>query len=215
VLLAGQRGEVTAKYDRISETYAADTDHAEMDLSLDVGELLIGTDANGEVLISGAITPGDFRDDLDLSGSLARYQLENIRPAFFPYTARWELDLNQELPAGLVINNGVGELILEISGMQLDSLAANQGVGRMVVALPQSSGDQVFIKQGVGYILVQIPSGVKIAVDAQNGLSKVDFPAGFELESGYYVTPGATKDNAELLITVEQGVGLIEFEYTR
>ena len=215
VLLSGLQVEAVARYDRISELLPADAESAELDLSLDVGELLIGTDAASNELISGAIIPGDFRDDLVSSGSRARYELENIRPAFFPYTARWELDLNPEVTADLMVNNSVGELMVEIAGLDLASLTANQGVGRMVVVLPHSSADQVRIKQGVGYVLVQIPDDVRVAVDAQNGLSKVDFPAGFELESGYYITPGATQSNADLLITVEQGVGVVEFEYAR
>ncbi len=215
VLLTGQTVEVPARYDRISEPVPAEATSAELDLSLDVGELLIGTDAKGDTLISGAITPGDYRDDLASKAGVAQYELENIRPAFFPYTARWELDLNPDLSAGLMINNGVGELMLEIAGLELDSLTADQGVGRMVVTLPESSADPIHIKQGVGVVLIQIPEGSRVAVDAQNGLSKVDFPPGFELESGYYVTPGANQTNADLLITVEQGVGLVDIVYSR
>jgi hypothetical protein len=215
VLLTGGRVEVAARYDRISEALPLEADSMNMDLSLDVGELLIGTDTADDLLLSGAITPGDIQDDLELSGKQAQYELKNIRPAFFPYTARWEIDLTPNLPAELMINNGVGELVLEFAGMELDSLVANQGVGRMVVNLPGSSTDAILIKQGVGAILVQVPPQVRIAVDANSGLSRVDFPSGFELEDGYYVTAGATRSNADLVITVEQGIGLIDFEFSR
>jgi len=86
-------------------------------------------------------------------------------------------------------------------------------VGRMVVRLPAIESDQILIKQAIGTIQVQIPENRFVAVDAQNGLSKVSFPSDFELEDGFYVSPGANRSNADLFITVEQAIGLITFQY--
>ena len=85
----------------------------------------------------------------------------------------------------------------------------------MVISLPKIESDEVLVKQAIGTIHVQIPDEIKVAVDAQNGLSKVEFPGDFELEDGYYVSPGASRSNADLFIVVEQAIGLITFEYIR
>lgn len=215
VWLTGQGVEVAASYDQILESRPEGIVSAELDLSLDVGELIISDDGEKDFLIAGSVTPPDVQKDLALRGSHVIYELENIGLDFFPYTARWELDLNPDLPADLLVNNAVGELILEIGDLELESLWANQGVGRMVVQLPGMSAEPLLIKQGIGVMRVVLPEDSSIAIDAQQGLSKVDFPAGFELEDGYYVTPGATRTNADLLITVEQGVGLVDFQYAR
>lgn len=215
VWLTTQRVEVAARYTHFKETYSSQTEAVGYDLSLDVGELVLDADAGRGILITGSLTPDNNLDELDLKAGMATYQLDSSRPAFFPYTARWELALTPDLPVDLKIHNGAGEMTIDLEGIDLQSLLANQGVGRMVVTLPENSEDAILIKQGVGIIRVLIPAGGRIAVDAQNGLSSVDFPAGFELDDGYYVTSGATSANADLLITVEQGVGLIDFEYER
>jgi hypothetical protein len=184
-----------------------------VDLSLAAGELLLGSDAAEGILISGNITPDVQADMISTAGSTITYQLEHSEPWIYPHTARWDLDLTEDLAAELVLNNGAGEMMLSLQNTALNSLDANQGVGRMVVILPAVESDQILIKQAVGTIQVQIPEGRSVAVDAQNGLSKVSFPSDFELEDGFYVSPGANRDNAELFIIVEQAIGLISFQY--
>jgi hypothetical protein len=166
-------------------------------------------------LLAGSITPENNDDQRTILGDTISYQLENNQPSFYPHTARWELGLTQELELDLNVNNGVGEMFLSLENLDLVSFYANQGVGRLIIRMPESSDDEILVKQAIGIILIQISSDTKVVVDAQNGLSRVNFPPNFELENGYYSTPGATKNNAELLIIVEQAIGLVTFEYAK
>jgi hypothetical protein len=125
------------------------------------------------------------------------------------------LDLTEDLELGLKVNLGAGDMQLGISELNLSFLDTNQGVGRMVIRLPERSSGDIHIKQAVGLIQVTIPEEIRISVDAQNGLSKVDFPRDFELDDGFFSSPGATPNNADLVIVVEQAIGLISFEYAR
>lgn len=207
--------QVAAGYTEIREVFSEEVNQMELDLSLGAGELILGSDTPDGVLVFGSITPDKHTDQLSVEGSTILYQLEHSEPGFYPHTARWELGLTDDLVADLVVNNGAGEVILSLEKLNLASLDLNQGVGRMVVRLPEMDSDQVLIKQAVGTIHIQIPDNYYVAIDAQNGLSKVDFPADFELEDGYYVSPGASRLNADLLIVVEQAIGLIIFQYAR
>lgn len=207
--------QVAANYTEIREVLPTGVDDSEIDLSLGAGEFILGSDTPDGVLVLGNITPSKHEGSLSENNGKATYQLEHNEPGFYPHTARWELDLSADLEIDLIVNNGAGEMLLTLDGLDLASLDANQGVGRMVVRLPEMDSDQVLIKQAVGTIHVQLPRDQKILIDAQNGLSKVDFPSDFELEDGYYVSPGANEDNGDLFIVVEQAVGLITFEYTR
>jgi cytochrome c oxidase subunit IV len=215
VLLAFQGVEIQANYLQIDERYSSSVESAELDLSLSVGEFVLGSDDRNGKLIIGSITPGSVVDDLDEKSGRVFYELVSTKPAFFPHTARWELDLTPELPLDLKVDNSVGEMLLDFVELDLDSLLVKQGVGRMVIGLPEMVSEDVLLKQGVGVIAVEIPEDVRIAVDAQNGLTSVRFPGDFELEDGYYTTPGTTRTNADLLIVVEQGVGLVTFQYAR
>ena len=213
VLLTFQGIDIQADYMKIDERYSSSVDGAELDLSLAVGEFIVGTETRSGKLIYGSVTPGTVVDDLDEMGRQISYHLESNKPAFFPYTARWDLHLTPDIPLELKVDLSVGEMLLDCTDLDLDSLYANQGVGRMVIDLPESIAHEVLIKQGVGVIEVEIPEGVRIAVDAQNGLTRVKFPGNFELEDGYYTTSGTSRTNAELMIVVEQGVGLVTFQY--
>jgi len=207
--------QVAADYTEIREIFSENIDHVELDLSLGAGELNLGSETPEGVLIFGSITPDRHTDQILSKGNTLHYQLEHNEPGFYPHTARWELDMTEDLAADLIVNNGAGEVILSLEKLDLVSLDLNQGVGRLVVRLPEMDSDQILIKQAVGTILIQIPKNVNVAVDAQNGLSKVDFPADFELEDGYYVSPGTSKSNADLVIVVEQAMGLVNFIYSR
>jgi len=207
--------QVSADYTEIREGFSADVEKMELELSLGAGELILGSDTPHGVLVFGSITPDKHTAQISTKGSKILYQLEQQESGFYPHTARWELDLTDDLAADLDVQNGVGEVILSLESLNLSALNLDQGVGRLVVHLPEMESDQVLIKQAIGIIRVQIPANLQVAVDAQNGLSKVDFPSDFELEDGYYVSPGASKSNADLVIVVEQALGLINFQYSR
>lgn len=215
VLLAFQGLEIQANYTSVEERYSSQAELAALDLHLSVGEFVLGSDSRSGNLISGSITPGNADSDLEERNGQLFYELTSSKPAIFPHTARWELDLTPELQLGLQVSNSVGEMLLDLGELKLDGLLVNQGVGRMVIELPETITDDVLLKQGVGVLEVEIPEDVRIAVDAQKGLTRVKFPGDFELEDGYYTTPGTSRTNAELLIVVEQGVGLVTFRYAR
>jgi hypothetical protein len=207
--------QVAADYTEIREIFSDEVEQMDLDLSLGAGELILGSDTPDGVLVFGSLTPDKYIDQISTKAGKIIYELEHSEPGFYPHTARWELDLTDDLVADLAVNNGAGEMILSLEAMNLVSLDVKQGVGRMVVHLPEMDSDQVLISQAVGTIQIQIPKNTQVAVDAKNGLSKVDFPADFELEDGYYVSPGASRSNAELFIIVEQAIGLINIQYAR
>ncbi len=207
--------QVAAEYTEIKEVFTNDIKKIELDLSLGAGELILGSGTPDGILLLGSITPNKHTEQISTSGSKIFYQIEHSQPGFYPHTARWELDLTDNLAADLVVNNGAGEVILSLQEMDLASLDLNQGVGRLIIRFPEMNSEKVLINQAIGIIQVDIPDNVDVAIDAQNGLSKVDFPADFELEDGYYVSPGANRTNAELVIIVEQAIGWINFQYTR
>ena len=215
VLLAVQGVEVQADYMKIDEQISPNVEIAELDLSLSVGELVLRSESRSGTLIYGSITPGSVVDDIDEKSGLASYSLESTRPSIFPHTARWDLGFSTSILLEIMIDNSVGEMRLDLAELEVDSLSVNQGVGRIFVNLPEPIAEKVLIKQGVGIIEVVIPEDVRIAVDAQNGLTRIKFPDDFELDDGYYTTPGASRSNAALLIVVEQGVGLVTFKYAK
>jgi hypothetical protein len=215
IVFAFQGDQIQADYLKIDQQMGSNVTSAEIELSLSVGELILADELRSSQLISGQITPDDVYDELEKKQNKISYQLESSRPAIFPHTARWDLGITPEIPIDLWVNSSVGDILLDLDKLELNSLEANQGVGRVYVSFPTAIQEEVLVKQGVGIIEIVLPEDIRIAVDAQNGLSRVKFPGDFELDDGYYSTPGTTRKNADLVIIVEQGIGLVTFRYAK
>jgi len=215
IWIASAGYKISAEYVDIRESYDLVVEDADIDVSLSLGELILSVESRDGILIAGSITPSTKKENLVETGDRISYRLENNNPAFYPHSARWELGITDELNLELKVNNGVGEVFLDLEELNLYSLDANQGVGRLVIRLPKAAYEEIIIDQAIGTIHIQIPANVRVTVDAQNGLSRVDFPPDFELRNGLYSSPGANRSNAELFITVEQAIGYIKFQYAR
>jgi len=215
IWIASAGFKISAEYVDIRESYSLVVEDTDIDFSLSLGELILSSESQEGVLIAGSITPSTKKENLVEAGDRISYQLENNNPAFYPHSARWELGITDELNLELKVNNGVGEMFLGLEDLNLDSLDINQGVGRLVIRLPKTAAEEVLINQAIGTINIQIPDNVRVIVDAQNGLSRVEFPPDFSLRNGLYSSPGANRTNSELFITVEQAIGYINFQYAR
>ena len=207
--------EIPAQYTGIRENYSETSEYAEIDLALGLGELIISDQDSDQVLIEGNLTPSSMEDLLEQNANQVLYHLKNNNPDFYPHTPRWELDLTNQLELDLFLKNGVGEMLLRLDGLMIDDLAIHQAVGRIVVGLPDSISGEILVKQALGSIWIEIPPGTRVAIDAQNGLSRINFPSDFELDNGFYTSPGAAEANADLLLVVEQAVGLVTVQYAR
>ena len=215
IWIASAGYKISADYVNIRESYDLVVEDTDIDVSLSLGELILSVESQEGILIAGSITPSTKNENLVETGDRISYRLENNNPAFYPHSARWELGITDELNLELKVNNGVGEMFLDLEELNLESLDVNQGVGRLVIRLPKEADDEVLINQAIGTIHIQIPDNVRVTVDAQNGLSRVDFPPDFTLRKGLYSSPGANRTNSELFITVEQAIGYIKFQYAR
>ncbi len=215
IWIASAGYKISAEYVNIRESYPLVIEDTDIDVSLSLGELILTVESEVGVLIAGSITPSTKKENLVETGDRISYQLENNNPTFYPHSARWELGITDELNLELKVNNGAGEMFLDLVELNLESLDVNQGVGRLVIRLPKEAEEEVLINQAIGTIHIQIPKNVKVTVDAQNGLSRVDFPPDFILKNGLYSSPGANRTNSELFITVEQAIGYISFQYAR
>jgi hypothetical protein len=205
----------TAEYQAISQSYQSEIAEAEVDLSLGFGELILSSTTQKEVLIQGSITLDNKDQQITAVGDRLFYQLENKTPVVFPLTARWELDLTEDLPLTLLVKNGVGEMQLALVNLNLNALDVNQGIGSLVVRIPKNAPDDILIHQSIGIVQVQLPEDVNVALDVKNGLSRVDLPPGFSLRNGYYYSPGASQANLDLSITIEQAIGYVAVQIAR
>jgi len=70
----------------------------------------------------------------------------------------------------LQVSTGVGESVLDLSGLQVTDLDVNSGVGQTRVTLPAQGRVSAKVSGGVGQLIVTIPDGMAARVHASAGL---------------------------------------------
>jgi hypothetical protein len=124
----------------------------------------------------------------------------------------WNIGISPDVPIVLDFASGVGEIVLDLSGLMLTSVNVNGGVGQTELVLPAQEGVYAVridsgvgelqieimdgaevdldIDGGVGEIVIDVPSSAGVSVNADLGVGSINMPSGFETISGSAVGIG-------------------------
>ena len=125
----------------------------------------------------------------------------------------WDIRLNDEVPADLVVQMGAGESDLDLDDLTLRGLDLEMGAGRTTIDL---TGDYdrdlaASIQGGVGQATVQLPSEVGVRVEAQGGLGEIN-AEGLQKEGEAYVNDSYGDSEVTIDVDIQGGVGQINLE---
>lgn len=183
-----------------------------------VGRLEIDGGAPPGLLVEGSADPiGQIepRATYSESGGRGSYHLttgaSGISVSFpLPQTI-WDLSLAEDLPILLNTDMGVGETLLNLTGVQLEALSTSFGVGRAEIALPALEDLEVDVDGGIGEIILRVPSGADVRVQSSGGLTSFTLPGGYIREGDSGRSPGAS-GSPEISIRVDLGIGMIRVQ---
>ena len=118
----------------------------------------------------------------------------------------WVIGISPEVPIVLDFSSGVGEIVLDLSGLTLASVHIKGGVGQTELILPAQDGVyavrvdsgvgelsveiedgaavDLTIDGGVGNITIDVPQTAGVSVRADLGVGSISVPGGFETISG-------------------------------
>ena len=206
---------------RISHPLAG-ADRAEVLLSPGVAELIIGSEAGADTVISGEIRTGRGErlvEEASVSGGSAVVELrsENDRAfsGFNRSQRRWELELNDQVPLDLTLDSGVGRNQFDLRGLTLTSLRIDGGVGEVSVTLPETGGYSGRLNLGVGATTIRIPEGVAAAIQVDTGIGAVNVRGDFVRAGDRYLSPDFETATERIELDVDGGVGAITVEAIR
>jgi N-terminal domain of toast_rack, DUF2154 len=123
---------------------------------------------------------------------------------------RWALQLSDGVPMDLTAGLGASEARLTLGTLDLRGLTINQGVGELTLDLrgsPTHSYD-VHVKGGVGSARIHLPRSVGIEARAANGVGSVRVD-GLEKRGDTWYNPGHENDPVTIRVDVTGGVGEI------
>jgi hypothetical protein len=190
-----------------------------LELNLDVGLMKTRLEALSS---TGYAVQGTHKTNLDSLGLNVDYrnrgdtriltigqigQQDNIG---FPSDIVNELDLGltREVPVVLVVDTGVGETALDLTGITLNSLQVKAGVGSVKIVLPDQGIFEVSIDAGVGSIDLTVPRGLEARIEYDGGLSSLNVPDRFSKKSDrVWETDGYSGATNHTQIKVNAGIG--------
>lgn len=114
------------------------------------------------------------------SGTLLKVRVEAKGNTRFgsPRSQGWNLKLSSKVPLALKVNSGVGENLLDLSGLKLSSFFLSAGVGSSQVRLPSQGRYSAEISGGVGALEVSVPSTIGLRLQVSTGLGGSELPSG-------------------------------------
>jgi hypothetical protein len=209
-VVPGSGGQAVAS-EQISQSLEGAT-RARVTLSPAAGQLRLSAMDSQELLISGEVDErpfGGLNANQSVDDGLLIYTLRD-RGGQFVFTNQmessweWDLQLTTAVPIDLQTNMGAGQMLLDLSQLQLTALETNLGAGDVQVTLPEGSDFSGKLEAAVGQIVIIVPEGVGVSVDTNTLLVSVKAPDNYSGNDGRYTSPGY--DSADFQVELEVGL---------
>jgi len=190
---------------------------ADVQISFGAGRLRLGALKDSSNLIEGTFTIGSgekVRRDYRMDGSVARLQLHSEGVPFSLWPGRhshraWELNLSSSVPMELKISTGVGESLIDLSGLRVTDLKISTGIGQTDIKLPAHGRVRAKISGGIGQVIITIPESMAARIRASAGLGSLSMSSRFSLREGDYVSSDYAAADDLVDLDISGGIGQI------
>jgi hypothetical protein len=165
-------------------------------------------------LVAGQYT-GRSRPNLNVRGTHARLTMQ--RGQTWPFSlADWEIGLAKDLPWNLLISAHLGELDIDLRGLQVDQINAATGIGdvRLVVSDVAVDGRRGDVRacSTFGNVTLVIPQDVEAVVRIESkpmARLQIDESRFLMLEPGVYATLGYEQSHTPINAEVTSTFGAV------
>lgn len=124
--------------------------------------------------------------------------------------APWDVRLTDQVPLQVRITSGVGEIELDLRGLDVEEARIDLGVGRTVTHMPDEGTPRVRIDGGAGETVLRLPLGIPARVAVDTGLGATSVEGTFLREGDVYTTIGWEDADERLDVTIATGVGSVK-----
>jgi hypothetical protein len=184
------------------------------------GELrLSALDAASADLISGSVSgqpSDDVRQQYNLSQGAAIFQMETTGSAvFLPSVGTgpsWSLRISPKVPLHLEVEQGAGEMSLDLRSLQLKELTVNLAVGQITVLLPARGRYTARIDGAIGDTTIILPAGLEAKITLNAALAGRSVPDGFSGQGNQYVSGGYAAAGNRVDLVIGQAIGNVSVQ---
>ena len=181
--------------------------------ALEQGQVEPETLMQGSLQLSSSVT---FEREYLTRGNIGTLNLSHsgfrgAYPTWRGFNWEWELHFNPQIPLELEVNQGAGNIELDLSALEVTNLSVDLGVGRTLVIFPV--GDETInasVKGAIGEMILYIPREKAVRLTSNTGLALIDVPDGYIQDGEGYVYDGtgANLEN-QVILDVDQAIGRI------
>jgi hypothetical protein len=184
-----------------------DATQAEVAIEPAVAALHVDALPESASLVEGTVHLGQgekLAEVYSQTGDKAVYRLKTEEGTGIPFATGWEsertwdLGLSPGAALQLQTSMGVGDTVLDLTGLSISDLRVSGGVGRIQVTLPAKGRFHTSVEQGIGAIVIVVPDGMALRIHTSTALAGHQLPSGLQQESqDVWTSPGyATAANA-------------------
>lgn len=202
---------------------AAGVTSANVRIDLDMGNLTVGSFSSADdVLARGELeyydNGGGARQEVTQDGSTADVEFSEAQDnnwgwnfGFFDGkpSPSWNIKLNERVPTDLEVDNGTGNMTLDLQNLQIGDLKVDAGVGNASITLPATaSNSTVDIDGGTGNIELVVPEGVEARIEIDSGMGNQTVDSRFVSQGeDVYQSSGYDSARNKVTIKIDNGVG--------
>lgn len=184
-----------------------------------VGELKLSGGADKDMLVSGSAglpkemtlepyysAPVDGKSTLSLEGNgmVIIPVNTNISP--------WIFDLNSEIDMQLKAELGVGQMRIDLTGMNVNEIKTEMGVGQTILTLPGGMDVDAVVSGAIGELIIRVPAGAEVVIKTDKAIVSSRIPDGYVRDGDTIRSPEAKPGADEITIQVDLAIGSISIE---
>jgi len=190
----------------------------EISLSMDAGQLNVGMlPEDSKNVIAGTVrqAPGEeVTSNRNVSGTRVNVAVGSRWPRNYFFSPEidhtWDLALTGRIPLDLDIALGAGQVVADLSGLQVTSVDVKIGAGELILTLPSGTDIDVNVSIGAGSVEIHLPDGAAVTVDCTTGVGNCSLPNGSGFWGQDYTSAGYSDSEDQIRIEVNLGVGEAE-----
>ncbi len=187
---------------------------AEVQLSPAIGRLAIEALPEAANLVEGTIYHNQNEEVQETfeDGTRASYSLRSEGGNWVPFgtsglSRLWELGLTPGAALDLEADVALGEVHLDLTGLQLERLKVSIGLGGTQVTLPTSGSFEGSVESGIGVTEIVVPDGMAVRIEANTALAFRNMPDDYEQDGNVFTSPGFDDAENRVELTVNQPMG--------
>lgn len=193
-----------------------DVRRAEIVIDPGVGTLRIDSLADSRSLVEGTVQAGDegaLTRSFSAEGDTGTFELRTDASSFPPlaigWTGQrlWALQLNETVALNLETHLGVGEMDLDLTGLDLDALTVDQGLGQATVILPEEGEFEGEIDGAIGQTIVVIPESLAVRILLDTGITAREMPEDYECREDVCTSPDYETADERVELQLGQAIG--------